>query len=155
MGQRKWTDEQIIQAFHDWEAIFGSPPRYGDWMTADSEGLYPSAQTVRSHFGSWVAGREAAFPKPGKRKPLHYWTRELIIEALRAWADEHDGLPPSMKDMKPLNGLPSPQTIEDRFGSKAAAMKAAGLLHRPSSVNNSAVKKFLPFSRKPYVNDPE
>ena len=48
----RWSEERIIQALRDWEAIFGSPPIAQDWVTADHGGLYPSAWTVRAHFGS-------------------------------------------------------------------------------------------------------
>lgn len=146
---RRWTDDEIIQALRDWEATFGSPPAYKDWRASDPDGLHPTAETVRTRLGSWTAGKAVAFPPPGLRKPPGYWTRERIIEALRVWANEHDGLPPGKADLVLRNGLPNCQTIVKRFGSKARAMKAAGLIERPSAITNRQIAKYLPFNRKP------
>lgn len=143
--RRTWTDDQIIQAMRDWEAIFGSPPKSTDWETADPEGLYPQYMTVRGHFGTWGAAVRAAFPP---RVPRNPWTRERIVEALRGWADEHDGLPPSCKTPATETGLPSSQTVTRLFGSRRAAMAAAGLAGRPPSANDRAIKKYLPLPRR-------
>lgn len=145
---KRWTDDEIVQAMRDWEEIFGSPPNFSDWRRADPQGLYPSAEAVRSHFGSWTAGLANAFPPPIKQKPLGYWTRERIIEAFHAWAKEHDGLPPGTDDLGSHNELPSPQTLKRRFGSKAEAMKAAGLINRPPAITNRQIAKFLPLKRR-------
>lgn len=149
---KRWTDAEIIQAMRDWEAIFGSPPGYSDWEIADPEGLYPSGVTVQRHFGSWAKARKRAFPA---KAPPGYWTRERIVEALRKWADEHGGLPPSNADLSPQNKLPSVIVLRRIFGSKAAAMKAAGLSVRPSHVTNKAIDRFLPFNKKPRTDEKE
>ena len=140
----RWTDERIIKALRDWEAIFGSPPIAQHWQTADPEGLYPSAWTVRAHFGSWIAAIEAAFPVKVQRR----WTKEEVIEALREWGAEHDGLPPTHKELTAGNGLPSFSTVTKLFGSVSAAYLKAGIAPRPIGVNRKAIARYLPLRRE-------
>lgn len=148
---KRWTDDEIIQAMRDWEVVFGKPPMNADWETSDPEGLYPTSNTVRHHFGSWRTAVALAFPPKTKRHPRDYWTKERIIEVMQIWADEHDGLPPARADFKLRNGLPNAVTVEKRFGSMHTAMKEAGLIIRPASITNRQIAKFLPFSRKPLI----
>lgn len=72
------------------------------------------------------------------------WTRESVIDAIRLWASEHDGVPPVgvdwNKTMAVEYGRPAPDrerfpatnTVQDIFGSWNAAIEAAGFEPRPS-----------------------
>lgn len=65
------------------------------------------------------------------------WTREVCIAALRAFHDEHGRVPTSGElgggsDWHDrVEGLPTLWTLQGKFGSAAAAMRAAGLEPRP------------------------
>lgn len=71
------------------------------------------------------------------------WSRERIIEAIRTWAEEHDGIPPAASRWNPShaiamghpkyaekfyqdNAWPFVQTVIACFGSWANAIEAAG-----------------------------
>lgn len=58
------------------------------------------------------------------------WTRETVVDAIRRWADEHDGVPPVATDWnhagKPA-GFPYVTSVMREFGGLwAAAIEAAG-----------------------------
>ena len=145
MPVRRWTDEQIIQAFLDWEAIFGSPPTMDDWEIG-WDGEYPNAKTVKKHFGSWQAGKDAAWPPKVTRTPASQWPKERIIEELQRFAREHDGFV-AHKDLTPRNGLPSATLVKNKFGSVEKAIRAAGLIPIPFAVNKQQIKHYLPLRR--------
>lgn len=58
------------------------------------------------------------------------WTRDAILLAIREWADEHGGIPPSANDFHRGRAvglpLPSVERVQARFGSWDAAIIAAG-----------------------------
>lgn len=67
------------------------------------------------------------------------WTRERILERLRAWADAHDGLAPRGYDWRPDRKIhpdwvrgedPAYETVRLHFGTWAAAIEASGLSMR-------------------------
>lgn len=75
------------------------------------------------------------------------WTREAILGAIRAWAREHGGIPPSATDWNPNqaikngrpekavkyyrdNAWPCLTTVQTMFGSWNAAITAAGYTPR-------------------------
>ena len=72
-----------------------------------------------------------------------YWTRDLVVERIQAWAREHDGTPPSATDWNPSQAIslghperaekfhrdgtwPYLSTVRARFGKWNAAIAAAG-----------------------------
>jgi Homing endonuclease associated repeat len=75
-GASAWTDERIIAALHDWTAELGSPPLSYEWSPATARSLgmanervarwerdwprWPSADTLRWHFGRWSTALQAA-----------------------------------------------------------------------------------------------
>lgn len=58
------------------------------------------------------------------------WTREGILDALRAWGDDHGGIPPRNTDALPGHAghgrLPWGTSVTRRFGSWNGALLAAG-----------------------------
>ena len=148
---RTWTDEQILDAFRDWEAIFGSPPKSDDW-NGGWAGDYPTYKTVIRHFGSWQAAKDRAssLGRPKKRPP-GYWTRERIVARYQEWAADHGGLPPPNHSIGSEHDLPSVTSLMRVFGkegSREKAIRAAGLAPLPSSVTYQAVQKYLPLPRR-------
>lgn len=68
-------------------------------------------------------------PEPGGYQGVKViWTRERVIEALRAWAAEH-GQAPTQVDWKRSGGEAHPHAalVGQRFGSWSAGLRAAGL----------------------------
>lgn len=143
MPGKRWTQQEIVEAMREWEAVFGSPPSYGDWQIG-WDGEYPGTATVVRHFGTWSAAKEAAFPTPRK---LRTWTREEVIAEYRRWGDEHDRLPPPDEALRTKNSLPSHSVVKRLFGSFAEARRAAGFPDMPNNVNQRAIRKFLPLRR--------
>lgn len=77
------------------------------------------------------------------------WTEGAILTAIRAWAADHGGIPPAATDWSPAMALtighpekaekfyaddawPHTSTVQDRFGTWNAAIRAAGLAPRPT-----------------------
>lgn len=57
------------------------------------------------------------------------WTEEKIIEAIRAWAASHDGVPPTSTEwLRAGDGHPAATTVGERFGSWAQGIEAAGFV---------------------------
>lgn len=130
------TRAEVLQSLRDWSTRFGEPPSQQDWKgwTAGPSSpwvrefpRWPSANSVRTHFGSWNAAlAEAGLPLRRRSR----WTREDIIEALRRWPDEHDGRPPRYADLRAAEDRsewPDPKTVATAFGSWASALEAAGV----------------------------
>jgi hypothetical protein len=56
------------------------------------------------------------------------WTRERIAEAVRSWAETHDGEPPAAKDWTGSGPeWPSPPTVRRAYGSWRGGIEAAGI----------------------------
>lgn len=53
-SQRRWSDDELLEAIQNWAKKHGRPPSFRDWVNA-GEG-HPSAFTVRSRCGSWNDG---------------------------------------------------------------------------------------------------
>ncbi len=113
--------EAVLTAIRRFAAEHGRPPTQGDWRRRDPEGRWPNPTTVIDRFGSW---REALVAAGFSARPR--WSREEIVVALRAFAQEH-GRPPLSTELAPAHGLPSVETVSRRFGSVTAGYKAAGI----------------------------
>lgn len=67
----RWSRESIIAALKRWHAETGESPGCDDWDTRGPNphwirhrGEFPTQQTVRNHFGSWLVGLKAADLEP-------------------------------------------------------------------------------------------
>lgn len=62
-----------------------------------------------------------------------FWTRDLIIEAIRRYVREYGEIPPSkaLTTNRRPEYMPTTATIRERFGSYNAAIRASG--YRPRS----------------------
>jgi hypothetical protein len=117
------SDGELIAALQAAQRELGRPPR-------PSELGGPRAKTLRRRFGSWQAALSAARIEP---VPPRRWSRERILDALRAWAQAH-GRPPRPSEWRqgdPNGERPSAQVVVRRFGSWALALDAAGLDSQP------------------------
>lgn len=131
--RRYWTREWILDACHEWVAIYGTPPRSDNWQRSPDPNRYPCSQTVKTKFGSWNKMLEAAgLPTLTAQTASLLWTRERIIAALHEFAAEH-GRAPFAKEWRVASPrYPNAQTVERRFGSWNAGLEAAGLETRPA-----------------------
>jgi Homing endonuclease associated repeat len=49
--QKRWSDQEILDALRLWTDKHGRPPKWKDWMPASDE--HPSSVTVWNRCGSW------------------------------------------------------------------------------------------------------
>lgn len=126
----RWTPEEIITAITNWNEKYGRPPKSAQWMVSTPH--YPSVKTVIDIFGAWNnAIRAAGLPTRKWGGGQDRWTEREIIDALCAWAAEHDGQPPTYRDWQRTGlGHPSHRTVVNRFGSWNNALAQAGLGRR-------------------------
>lgn len=130
--------DEVARALHDWVAAHGRPPTQHDWGREAGPTSpwvtdwprWPSASTVRTHFGTWnEALRQAGLPI-GRRSE---WTDDDIVDAIQRWAREHGGEPPRCADLARATDRacwPDPRTAANHFGSWRAALDAAGFRSR-------------------------
>ena len=140
-----YSRAELLDAVRRWRRLYGCAPVRSDWdpvrarqrcdpdLAAAKAGRYrsgqwPSADTVRNHFGSFGAAIEAAglHPRPGGADVR--WTDEAILEALRDIAYEQ-GSPPRPENLDdPSEELPGVEVVVLRFGTWQEAIAAAGLV---------------------------
>jgi hypothetical protein len=127
-NQPRWSRDQVIRAVSAWVRAEGCVPASGDWTpTADLTRRWarefprwPSYETVRTLFGSWRKGLEAA----GYRSRRRRWDRNNIAAALSGFAAAK-GRAPRYADLERCEELPSPGTVRAHLGSLQAALEAA------------------------------
>jgi hypothetical protein len=110
-SRRPWTADRTLAALRERRAA-------GESVSADGRPSGLRSACYR-HFGSLVAAREKA-GVTGPRSPL--WTRERVVEELRAAARGHNGI--SVSDVS----APLSRASKRRFGTFEAACRAAGVL---------------------------
>lgn len=126
----EWTRGRVLAAMRSWFDEEGSAPTTADWTpTADPNRRWareyprwPSYETVRTLYGTWRRGIEAAGLTPHRRR----WRADEVVAAVRGFATRH-GRPPTQTDLESSGELPSPATVRARFGSIPAAIEEAGL----------------------------
>jgi hypothetical protein len=117
-----------IAAVKAWAGEHGHPPARRDSDDADA-GVLPSHVTASRLFGSWADLVEAAGFHARRRHRLRppprrhaatreaHWTRERIVDAIKAWAVEH-GEPPCSTDWRTRGeGRPTEANARKVFGS--------------------------------------
>jgi hypothetical protein len=122
-AQRRWTREEVSAALVELSVELGRAPRVGDLAQRPD---LPSQESVARQFGSFGAALKAhGMDGAGPR-----YTDDELIAALRR-ARRRLGRPPRPADLK--RSRPRGETIARRFGSFAAALRAAGIdpPHRP------------------------
>lgn len=119
VNKPSWTAEEILVALRAYAEEFGKPPAKQEleWPPTG----YPSARTVRRHFGSFTAGLRAAGLKPREKR----WSAEAIVEAMREYERETDFWPRSSDWAVACEDWPSMGTVYNRFGSWQAALEMA------------------------------
>jgi len=128
----RFSAEAFTAALGAWVQETGGQPSWRDWSPTYATGeakwarehpRWPPASVANTLFGSWRDALVAAGLQPKARG----WTDGEIIEAVAGWAGEGGG-PPRWEDWRhPPAGYPSAGTVTRRFGSWAAALRAAGL----------------------------
>jgi hypothetical protein len=122
-----WEPEAILAALRAYAEEYGDPPAKQE-LERPPPG-FPSARTVRRHFGSFTAGLRAAGLEPRGRS----WDTEEIIAAMRDFRREVDRWPRPTDWQSACEDWPSTGTVYNRFGTWASAIAAA----RPDSEVNS------------------
>ncbi|MHB2000936.1 MAG: homing endonuclease associated repeat-containing protein [Solirubrobacteraceae bacterium] len=114
-----WKREQILAALRAYVEEYGGSPSKEDleWPPTG----YPSARTVRRHFGSFTAGLQAAGLQPRSRR----WSDEAIVEAMREFELETDFWPRPSDWARACEDWPAAATVYKRFGSWQAALEMA------------------------------
>jgi mannose/cellobiose epimerase-like protein (N-acyl-D-glucosamine 2-epimerase family) len=117
-----WSRNESIEALRGFARKHGRTPTQNDVNSAGS--TLPSWDKVTELFGSFGAGLEAAGMTPNRRR----WRRDQIIDAIRAFAEEH-GRPPRAADwQRATTENPHTWTVAHTFGSWPDALRAAGLV---------------------------
>lgn len=133
----RWTRELALERVREVAAELGYPPTQAQIKQFDLPAANPTLK--RLGFGTWGDFLvEAGFERPEKGShrttppgPARQWTRELVIEQIRAWAAGH-GAPPTSKDwVKAGDDHPTSMTVIGLFGSWANGVEAAGF-ERPT-----------------------
>jgi len=124
--RRTWTAGEITQALTAWAAEHGRAPSFADWKYADPAGRRPTASTVRDHFGSWLAGLTSAGLEARSSAPKSRWTREAIIEAIRAHHARTGQAPSRRGWAEKSDAHPWPATVVAVCGSWSDAIREAG-----------------------------
>jgi hypothetical protein len=121
-----WEPDAILAGLRAYAEEFGGPPAKQelDWPPAG----YPSARTVRRHFGSFTAGLRAAGLEPRGRS----WDTEAIATAMRDFHREVDRWPRPSDWQTACEDWPSSGTVYNRFGSWSSALEAAAAEARPA-----------------------
>lgn len=119
MPFNSWAPEEILGALRAYAEEFGKPPAKGDLEFPPAG--YPSARTVRRHFGSFTAGIRAAGLAPREKR----WSEQAIIEAMREFERETDRWPRSSDWTVACEDWPSASTVYLRFRSWQAALDLA------------------------------
>jgi hypothetical protein len=129
--ERAWTGAEIVAALRAWIAETGAPPTTSEWDSGERAAAkwqrerdrWPSAQLVRSRFGSWDAALRAA----GYRGRWRGHTPDELIAALRREANRL-GRPPTQREWATASPhRPNASSVVRAFGSWAAGLRAAGL----------------------------
>lgn len=125
-ARRTWTAGEIVDALKAWAEENGRSPSFADWRYRDPAGRRPTASVVRDHHGSWLAALTAAGLTPRSSAPRSRWSRESILEAIRAH-HARTGRPPSRRGWaEKSDEHPWPATVVAVCGSWSGAIRDAG-----------------------------
>src|SRR5262245_33743200 len=75
---------------------------------------------------------KADIEKEKRADPKPVWTRETIVEAIRAWNTCHGALPTTTDWQRTGPGRPTAHVVQRRFGTWNHAIRAAGFRPRRS-----------------------
>jgi hypothetical protein len=125
-----WSAPDILKALQRWTRRHGRPPRSMEWAHAPPG--YPSAGTVRAHFGHFADALHTAGIEPGARQPyqLKYWRRDEIVASLRDWSQQQGRSPLAFDWIRAAPGHPCSSTVRNHFRGWDDAVRSAGLAPR-------------------------
>ena len=161
---KRWSKPAIAAAVRAWRKETGAWPRSIDWTPSQAaaperalhrEGSYPHASSVCHHYGSWAAALRAAGARGDRRRYTRlagprrrYWSAAQVTAAVKRWAVEHGGEPPSYQCWDPAMARrrgrsdtaevfyrgewPHASVAIARHGSWSQVLTAAGFQPRPS-----------------------
>ena len=125
---RRPSAAAIVRALRRWTRETGAPPRLSDWRDRGGKWereypAWPSAGDVQARLGNWPHALRTAGLRPHRRA----WTRDEILVALRAWAEQHGRAPRQDEWLAAGHEHPPASTVGNVFGSWSAALRAGGL----------------------------
>jgi len=124
MARRTWSNDEILEALRADAERRGRAPLVREW-SRKGEGR-PTANLVMIRFGSWPAAIEAAGLS---QVPVKKWTKDRILDALRADAEKRGKAPSSHEWDRAAPDRPTRAVVIREFGTWAKALQAAGLDH--------------------------
>jgi hypothetical protein len=114
---RKYDDEDFLDFIRKCDRKHGTATQ----RKFDEDDEFPSAAAVRKRFGSWSEAKSEAEVEQTKQK----YTKEELLDALCECERQHDSV--SANTFAADDDLPSPETLQRRFGSWSEAKKEAGV----------------------------
>ncbi len=127
-----WTRERIKEVLIDYVVV------HGDVSEKDLKKIngLPSYPCVMKHYSEYASFSFFKQEVLGIKNVYKVWTKEDIIEAGKAFVNEHGKL--TEKDLKACNGLPTSKVIYNHFGSINGFQLAIG---SPVSQANTFIDK--------------
>ncbi len=125
-----WGKPEIIgamQAFHDHH---NRSPTRAEWQHAGAN--HPQADTVDRHFRSWNDALKHAGLHTLPAPIDDAWSREEVLDALKAWTRAHGRPPTSTEWILRGPGHPCADTVLRKFKTWKHALDAVGLAAAPS-----------------------
>jgi hypothetical protein len=114
-----WTVEEILDGLRAFERDHGRPPRAPDLRDTRGKPYPPATAVIRT-----VGSLRAAYELLGWQAAWTTVTHAEILQALRAWTDEH-GHAPSSSQWRRQRLRPGASVIIRRYGTWNAALNAA------------------------------
>lgn len=114
---REYTEEDYLKLIRECERKYGKATQ----RLFDNDEDFSSSTAIRRRFGSWSAAKEQA----GVEKTKRSYTDEELLDALRTCKNKHGSV--SASTFAADDNLPSPETLQRRFGSWNEAKKKAGV----------------------------
>jgi hypothetical protein len=126
-----WTHAEMVSALHAWTRRHGRPPFSMEWAKAQPK--YPTASTIRAHYGHWDDALYAAGLQPLRRAKHRYtpWPPSQIVKALQDWTTSHGRPPHGVDWITAAPGRPCTGTVYNHFATWDNALVAAGLSRAP------------------------
>ena len=157
IGKSRTTTEPVL-AREDWPAQQKKDAKAaaeaGVRLSLGEEAAVGQAAGSSAATSEGELERVASSPSARRPGPAPKWTREKIIEAIQAWAAEHDGKPPTLRNWYAASDeYPSEHHVKRVFAAAwADAIEAAGFEKPTRGTRRSTVRVPRP---QPEVEEPE
>jgi len=114
---QQYSDEDYYELLRECQRKHGKVTQ----RVFNEDDEFPSASAVRKRFGKWSNAKEQA----GLDNNTRRYTNEELLDALRACEEKYGSCSSSL--FASDNDVPSPETVQRRFGSWSEAKDEAGV----------------------------